>query len=425
MDGSNDRLDSWKEIAKYLGRDRTTVMRWERTAALPIRRVQGGKGRSVFAYKAEIDRWLAAQPVLPDGTIEPAVIGAESASPKVGRTGALSRTHAALVLALLVGLVSVVAVMLRWDSPTVANASLVGEEIVAVDTGGRELWRHPLLHVDGGIVPARLLIADVDGDDRREVLAALHFMRHGGHGAEAVMLFDDRGRLRWQRSLDDHYQFGTTDYAPVWFPDDIVLYRSGGSPRIAVAYHHHTWWPSVVVTYDADGRPVDRFVNAGWIRSLNVTSDGRYLLAAGISNSFGGAALAVLDPASPGGRSPEAGGTLPACSNCPPGSPVAYFVAPWSELARPSDTPTVIVQVDQEGGIEWHAVQREAVDNGKVPNIIIGFSPNLEIVRRGVNDYFTEVRTALERSGQLSTSAANWREPLVREWTPAHGWQDR
>ena len=35
MDTASQRLDSWKAIAEYLGRDRTTVMRWERTAALP------------------------------------------------------------------------------------------------------------------------------------------------------------------------------------------------------------------------------------------------------------------------------------------------------------------------------------------------------------------------------------------------------
>lgn len=56
VDNPQQRLDSWKAIADYLGRDRTTVLRWERTASLPVRRVPGGHGRSVFAYKSEIDR---------------------------------------------------------------------------------------------------------------------------------------------------------------------------------------------------------------------------------------------------------------------------------------------------------------------------------------------------------------------------------
>src|ERR1700760_1633430 len=53
-----DRLDSWKAIAAYLQRDERTVQRWERELGLPVRRVPGGRGRSVFAYLHEIEAWL-------------------------------------------------------------------------------------------------------------------------------------------------------------------------------------------------------------------------------------------------------------------------------------------------------------------------------------------------------------------------------
>lgn len=52
------RLDSWKAIAAYLGRDLRTVRRWEKEKGLPVRRVPGGKRSVVFAYPEEIDRWL-------------------------------------------------------------------------------------------------------------------------------------------------------------------------------------------------------------------------------------------------------------------------------------------------------------------------------------------------------------------------------
>jgi len=53
-----ERLDSWKEIATYLGRDLRTVRRWEEEKGLPVHRVPGGERRAVFAYRAEIDSWL-------------------------------------------------------------------------------------------------------------------------------------------------------------------------------------------------------------------------------------------------------------------------------------------------------------------------------------------------------------------------------
>ena len=55
------RLDSWKEIAAHLNRDVRTVQRWEKTAALPVRRLQKPGLRAVFAYTADLDEWLRAQ----------------------------------------------------------------------------------------------------------------------------------------------------------------------------------------------------------------------------------------------------------------------------------------------------------------------------------------------------------------------------
>jgi hypothetical protein len=54
----DERLDSWKKIAAYLGRNERTAIRWEQDKGLPIRRVPGGKRQAVFAFKSEIDAWL-------------------------------------------------------------------------------------------------------------------------------------------------------------------------------------------------------------------------------------------------------------------------------------------------------------------------------------------------------------------------------
>jgi len=55
---SNRRLDSWKEIATFFGRDERTVKRWEKDRALRVHRVPGGLRGSVFAYSAELSQWL-------------------------------------------------------------------------------------------------------------------------------------------------------------------------------------------------------------------------------------------------------------------------------------------------------------------------------------------------------------------------------
>ncbi|HTR67122.1 MAG TPA: tetratricopeptide repeat protein [Terriglobales bacterium] len=55
---ANLRLDSWKEIAAFFGRDERTVKRWEKDRALPVRRYPGSGRGGVFAYTEELSSWL-------------------------------------------------------------------------------------------------------------------------------------------------------------------------------------------------------------------------------------------------------------------------------------------------------------------------------------------------------------------------------
>ena len=59
-----DRLDSWKEIAAYLGRQVRTAQRWEKHEELPVHRHQHDKFSTVYAYKSELDEWLICRAAL-------------------------------------------------------------------------------------------------------------------------------------------------------------------------------------------------------------------------------------------------------------------------------------------------------------------------------------------------------------------------
>src|SRR5262245_54036195 len=58
---SEDRLDSWKEIATYLKRDVTTVQRWEKREGMPIHRHVHDKLGSVYAFRSELDDWTRSR----------------------------------------------------------------------------------------------------------------------------------------------------------------------------------------------------------------------------------------------------------------------------------------------------------------------------------------------------------------------------
>ena len=58
---SQDRLDSWKEIATYFNRDVTTVQRWEKREGMPVHRHLHGRMGTIYAFRADLDAWARSR----------------------------------------------------------------------------------------------------------------------------------------------------------------------------------------------------------------------------------------------------------------------------------------------------------------------------------------------------------------------------
>jgi len=59
--GTETRMNSWKEIARYLNCGVRTVQRWEKTEGLPVRRHVHQTQSTVYAFVPELDRWREAR----------------------------------------------------------------------------------------------------------------------------------------------------------------------------------------------------------------------------------------------------------------------------------------------------------------------------------------------------------------------------
>jgi predicted DNA-binding transcriptional regulator AlpA len=55
-------LNTWKEIAQYVGRSVRTIQRWERELGFPIHRPRGKQRSAVLAMPPEIDEWARHTP---------------------------------------------------------------------------------------------------------------------------------------------------------------------------------------------------------------------------------------------------------------------------------------------------------------------------------------------------------------------------
>ena len=85
---SSRRLDTWKEIGAFFGRDERTVKRWEITRGLPVHRVPGGGRANVYAITDELVEWLKGKNV----TVE-----ADAIPNRVARSRAEGGTKASIV----------------------------------------------------------------------------------------------------------------------------------------------------------------------------------------------------------------------------------------------------------------------------------------------------------------------------------------
>src|SRR3954452_530651 len=56
-------LNSWKEVADYVGRSARTLQRWEKSWKLPMHRPAGRMRSAVIAVTSEIDEWIRQTPV--------------------------------------------------------------------------------------------------------------------------------------------------------------------------------------------------------------------------------------------------------------------------------------------------------------------------------------------------------------------------
>jgi hypothetical protein len=429
MGAERQRLDSWKAIAEYLGRDVRTALRWHRDDGMPVHRIGGSRGRAVFAYSDEIDGWLAGARVnpVPAEALPPATADPEARQIGEIALSEIRHTEKRLALAALLMVTVLAAAGFAWrglapGAGPIARASFVNDAVVAVDASGREVWRYALPHLNASETERHVRVHDVDGDRRPDVVASfVPWDAEASRQESQLLVIDSSGRLRWQKTLGDRVTFGGVEYGPPWYQDALTVYQVGGETRISGAFHHHTWWPDLVMTFDAGGRIVGRFVNSGWIYGLTLTSDGRHLLASGVNNALGGSVLSAINTSHPEGASPP-GPDTPVCGNCPAGVPDAYLLWPRSELADPAQSPPTLAFVLPDGTIEVHANQRRT---DGAPEFVAALSPALQVLHSSVSDSFRDLHRRLEDDHKVTHPLAScpWLTPPVKIWTPSGGWR--
>ena len=447
-----DRLDSWKEISAYLKKDLRTARRWEKKEGLPVHRHIHDRASTVYAFKSEIEEWRAlrkpelhekdedgessgAVPTLAQSQVLEPACPVDSSGSKRRRLSLRVRTLVGAMLG--VAILAAVYLISKQHPNRPSRLSYDDNRLVARGDNDRVLWTVSLpnlLREGTDVAPGA--IADLDRDGRAEVLACTieSSAPHPIHRSGEVHCFSSDGKSLWHYALGDTLLFGANEFGPPWATSCWIFNGVEARPRIAMAVHHYTWWPSVLVLLDGHGRVVGKYINSGWIQTLRWLErpSGAVFMAGGMSNSRNAAMLAVLDPERISGSSPENSGSEYECKGCPAGKPIRYFVFPRSELnlLMISQYHPVVTLLPSENGFTAHTMEADAQLAGTTDYIdaVYEFALDLELKRASYSDRYWAVHRRLETEGKIkhSREACPDRDGprLVRSWDPQNGWRD-
>ena len=420
---SPDRLDSWKAIAQYLGRDERTVRRWEKTLGLPVRRVPGGRGHSVFAFVTELETWLRAREDDP-AAASPDENVIALAPPHPSRRWRRIAPMAAVVVG--AAAVSAWAIARSGTADNRLQARLTPEAVIAADVTGAEQWRY-LLPPDERAVwlePPAVISGSSPG-----VLAAASVLFKKGSSAELggrLFFLTPRGALERTWQIDDQLTFAEKTYGPPWVITDVQTIDTNGRRRVAVSAHHYNWWPSIVVLLDQSWRRQATFVNPGWIEQARWIDD-RQLVVSGFSNDRDAGMVTLLDADAFAEQAPVPAREEFRCATCGDRPPRRYLAFPRTEINRAAGAPFNRAYLQLAG--DRVIVRTMEIDSGgtRPADAIYELTRDLTLQSATFSDRYWEEHRALEARGVLSHDRAYCPDKngprSIEVWEPATGWR--
>jgi DNA-binding winged helix-turn-helix (wHTH) protein len=363
-------------------------------------------------------------------TLHPAT-GPAVHHPVTQRLSATRKIYYVLGAVVLLGMV-IGGVSFFKGSGSPERITIAGSTLTAWDGKGRMLWEHhfdePMRNLSAAEQNWRFRLVDLNGDGRREVLIAPVFPEGRDSFRDELYCFAPNGKLLWKYKPDHALRFVSGNFSGPWTFLDMVVVPEGKRQAVWLSIGDRIWWPSILISFEANGDRKIRFVSSGLIRALHVEQNGAgtFVLAGGLNNEYRRASLAVLRADQAPATSPQTPGNRYQCLGCPAGVPFRYFLLPRSEVnvagGRPYNEITVIYRYN---GL----VLLDSYEAVEACNVRALYETTTDFVPRNVtySENYKECHQLLERAGAITHSWENCGEqkvPAIAElWDGAHGWK--
>jgi excisionase family DNA binding protein len=299
-----DILRGWKEISTYLGVEKRTAQRWAKYDQLPYYQPTGPRG-SVLANREELNRWMERNTALVHPPADAETRVAEIPAPPA----ALRRPIYVGAAAAGVLVVSVLFIYsMAGRRPALADFTVHGRNLIAVDSRGGELWRHQF--PDGLIEsdytePLRAehtWIGNLDGKGGCGLIFIADPWNRSAAGTETIC-FNGAGGWKWKfmpgapvvnragKQMQPPFLANSVQVMPAPLMADT---------RIAVSSNHYVDEANQVAFLDVDGRVRGEYWHPGHLLHLTQAdldhNGSKQLLLGGVNNGSHQATLVILDP---------------------------------------------------------------------------------------------------------------------------------
>jgi hypothetical protein len=286
---------------------------------------------------------------------------------------------------------------------------LGNESLAAFDATGALLFEHrfgfPLLSAVTSesrppvVGPMPVLIADIDGDERSEVLVNVNAVERANR---KLYCFEADGRVRFIHQPTGTRRFGDDEYGEPWLAHRAFVTRGPeGRRRLWAVFTHNMLFPAVLRELDPrDGTVRQEYWSNGYIEVVHeeTWAGRRVVLLGGTNNDFRGASLAVFPVDGVTGSTPAVRPGY-ACRNCPPGGPEALFVFPTLCLARPGGQAGIHGVWAENGERLRVTVGHRAGDDLVASYYTLG--PDGGLLQAEISREFQAVHAGVERRGDL------------------------
>jgi hypothetical protein len=424
------QLEGWKQIAEYLDRDVSTVMRWQHTRKLPVHRLPGSGRASVYTTIGELEAWRAGSPVddvneqMTESGAEPASVP-ERLPQNIKRFGKLAGLLCSAVLVLtLTGVMLFTAGANREPVRFVLD----NDALVAFDEQGKTVWRAPLpqpLAVPLGDESWRVTVADIEPAPGKEVIAAAGFRPPpGGHYRSVVFCYSRAGQLLWRYEPEFAPRYGGRTFEAPWAAKDMRILATERGDEVWIAWVHNTWWPSFVTRLRSSGKATIAFLHPGWILALLPVSIGqeRIIVLGGITNEYGSPFVAVISGMEETAICPPVVASRFQALDCSATRPLKYVVMPQTELSRLTGSRYDSGMTLRSAASHFTVVTNELVKAGGL--YTFSQPPAFSPLSFALEHSYWNTHQALELEGKLTHPASRCvnREARLKVWDGVNGW---